>query len=135
MRHYYKKYIFLLFILIFSEYLIAQHKKNIDISGTWSYEVRNTPSGDYTGSIDLRKVNYKYEGEIVESNGMKYPLTVIEYKGDKLVFTSTVENTNSTFTCTFFGDSIKADIDVQGDDFQYKLKGKKVTPDKKKNAL
>jgi hypothetical protein len=113
------------FVLI-SGSLSAQTKKKTDFSGTWKYEVRDTPSGDFFGNIILKKVNEKYTGEIINDKGLKDSIHVTEHEGNKLVFTSQVEEADETFHCVFTGDSLHASIDVVGDNFNYQLRAKRV---------
>jgi hypothetical protein len=130
----YKFFSGFLSILFFFHSSFAQKKNNPDFSGTWAYEVRNTPSGDYSGNIILIKVNQQYTGNIINTAGMKDTIHVLESKGNKLVFTSDIEDAHETFSCTFFGDSVRADIKVEGDDFDYQLRGKKESAKKTQDA-
>jgi hypothetical protein len=102
-----------------------------DYSGAYKYEVRNTPSGDFFGTLTLRKEDDKYVGEIVNDKGRKFTVNFLRLRDDRLIFSSNVEDTNnSIFTCDFKGDSLRATIEVKGDDFLYKLRGKKVAANK-----
>jgi len=104
--------------------LSAEAQKNF--SGAYKYEVRNTPYGDYFGVLTLRKVGEKYEGEFVNNKGKKYPINFFKVRDNKMIFSSNIEDTdNSMVSCVFVGDSIKATIEVKGDNFLYKLNGEK----------
>jgi len=118
-------------LLVISASLSAQTKKKTDFSGSWKYEVRDTPSGDFFGNIVLKKVNGKYQGEIINDKGSKDSISVTSVTGNKMVFTSHVEQADETFNCVFTGDSLHADIDVVGDNFTYKLRAKRVAAQKK----
>lgn len=97
-----------------------------DYSGKYAYAIVDTPYGDYFGFIILQKKNNSYMGEIINEEGKKFDLNVIRSNGNRLIFKSNAEETNSLFYCEFFGDSIRANVEVKGDDFPYVLKGKKV---------
>jgi len=103
--------------------LIAQ--SSLDFSGKFSYAIVDTPYGDYFGHIVLRKKGESYEGEIVNDEGRKFDLKVLRTRGNVIVFKSNAEDTNSTFTCRLEGDSLKANVEVEGDTFLYKLRGKR----------
>jgi hypothetical protein len=103
----------------------AQSKKTADYAGTWNYEVKNTPSGDYFGKIILVKDKKTYKGEAINKAGIKFRFDLISIKSNKLIFSTNLENTNSTVTCIFKGNTMTADIKVAGDDFAYKMKAKR----------
>ena len=116
----------LIFVLFFfvSE-ANAQKKKATDYAGTWNYEVKDTPTGDYSGKIILVKDKQTYKGEAINKAGTKFRFDLVSMKGNKLVFSTNLEETNSTVNCTFKGNTMTADVKVAGDDFAYKMKGKK----------
>ena len=103
----------------------AQKKKIVNFSGTWNYEVKNTPSGDYFGRIILVKGKNTYKGEAINKAGIKFRFDLVSMKGNQLVFNTNLENTNSMVNCTFKGNSMTANVKVAGDDFAYKMKAKK----------
>lgn len=103
----------------------AQKKKAADFSGTWNYEVKNTPSGDYFGKIILVKDKKTYKGEAINKGGIKFRFDLVSIKGNQVVFNTNLENTNSIVNCTFKGNSMTANVKVAGDDFAYKMKAKK----------
>ena len=103
----------------------AQKKKASDFTGTWNYEVKDTPYGDYFGKIILVKDKKTYKGEAINKAGIKFRFDLVSMKGNKLVFSTNLEETNSTVNCTFKGNTMTADVKVAGDDFAYKMKGKK----------
>ena len=103
----------------------AQKKKAPDYAGTWNYEVRDTPTGDYSGKIILVKDKQTYKGEAINSAGTKFRFDLVSMKGNKLVFSTNLEETNSTVNCTFKGNTMTADVKVAGDDFAYKMVSKK----------
>jgi len=103
----------------------ALAQSNPDYSGSWGYEVKNTPYGNFYGTIFLIKAGSTYKGNVVNRAGKQYKLEVLRLKGNRLVFTSDVEETNSVFTCNFKGDSLLATVEVKGDNFLYKLKARK----------
>ena len=112
-------------LLLFVSSANAQKKKATDYAGTWNYEVKNTPSGDYSGKIILVKDKKTYKGEAINKAGIKYRFDLVSMKGNKLVFSTNLEETNSTVNCTFKGNTMTADVKVAGDDFAYKMKGKR----------
>jgi hypothetical protein len=116
-----------LILLQFSNTAFSQNpkKKKGDYSGTWAYEVKNTPSGNYSGKIILTKNQKIYNGEAINQAGVKYTFDFVEKKGEILTFRTNLEQTNSMVYCKFIGDSLRANIKVAGDDFAYKLKGKR----------
>ena len=103
----------------------AQMKKISNYAGTWNYEVKNTPSGDYFGKIILVKDKKTYRGEVINEAGIKFRFDLVSMKGNHLVFNTNLENTNSMVNCTFNGNTMTADVKVAGDDFAYKMKAKK----------
>ena len=104
----------------------AQNKKTSDFSGTWNYEVKNTPSGDYSGKIILVKDKKTYKGEAINKAGIKFRFDLVSMKGNQLVFNTFLENANSIVNCTFKGNTMTANVKVEGDDFAYKMKAKRL---------
>ena len=104
----------------------AQNKKASDFSGTWNYEVKNTPSGDYFGKIILVKDKKTYKGEAINKAGIKFRFDLVSMKGNQLVFSTNLEDTNSMVNCTFKGNTMTANLKVAGDDFAYKMKAKRL---------
>jgi hypothetical protein len=117
----------LLIFLQFSNSIFCQNfkKKKGDYSGTWMYEVKNTPSGNYSGKIILTKNQKIYNCVAINQAGIKYTFDFVEKKRDVLIFRTNLEETNSMVYCKFFGDSLRANVKVAGDDFPYKLKAKR----------
>ena len=103
----------------------AQKKKTSDYAGTWNYEVKDTPTGDYFGKIILVKNKKTYKGEAINKAGIKFRFDLVSMKGNKLVFSTNLEETNSMVNCTFKVNTMTADVKVAGDDFAYKMKGKR----------
>jgi hypothetical protein len=103
----------------------AQKKKASDYTGTWNYEVKSTPSGNYFGKIILVKDKKTYKGEAINKAGIKFRFDLVSMKGNQLVFSTNLENTNSIMNCTFKGNTMTAHVKVSGDDFDYKMKAKK----------
>lgn len=116
--------ILLITILVSTAILVAQ-KTQIDRSGRYHYKVLDTPYGDFSGWIILKKKKNSYEGEIINDEGRTFKMKVLKHKGDQLIFRTDLEDTNSLATCKFSGDSIFGHISVKGDDFPYLIKGKK----------
>ena len=104
----------------------SQNKKTSDFSGTWNYEVKNTPSGDYFGKIILVKDKKTYKGEAINKAGIKFRFDLVSMKGNQLVFNTFLENANSIVNCTFKGNTMTANVKVEGDDFAYKMKAKRL---------
>jgi hypothetical protein len=113
----------LLFIVLNAN---AQKKKALDYAGTWNYEVKDTPSGDYFGKIILVKEKKTYKGEAINKAGIKFRFDLVSMKGNQVVFNTNLENTNTIVNCTFKGNAMTADVKVAGDDFAYKMKAKKL---------
>ena len=103
----------------------AQKKKASDYTGTWNYEIKNTPTGDYFGKIILVKDKKTYKAQAINKAGIKYRFDLVSMKGNQLVFSTNLEETNSTVNCTFKGNAMTANVKVLGDDFAYKMKAKK----------
>ena len=103
----------------------AQKKKASDYTGTWNYEIKNTPTGDYFGKIILVKDKKTYKAQAINKAGIKYRFDLVSMKGNQLVFSTNLEETNSTVNCTFKGNAMTANVQVLGDDFAYKMKAKK----------
>ena len=103
----------------------AQKKKASDFAGTWNYEVKDTPTGDYFGKIILVKDKKTYKGEAINKAGIKFRFDLVSMKGNKLVFSSNLEQTNSMVNCVFKGNTMTADVKVAGDDFAYKMVSKR----------
>ncbi|SKC83345.1 hypothetical protein [Ohtaekwangia koreensis] len=121
-----KKTLFIICISLLSTAISYGQGQN-DFSGSWMYSVTDTPYGNFYGTIILNKSGETYNGKVVNKAGKQYTLDVLRVKGNRLVFSSNVEETNSIFNCSFKGDSVLATIEVKGDKFLYKLKGKKVS--------
>lgn len=98
----------------------------LDHSGKYAYAIVDTPYGDYSGFIILKKKDNTYQGEVINEEGIKYDLSVVRSSGNRIIFRSNIEETNSILHCEFFGDSIRANVEVKGDDFPYVLKGTKI---------
>lgn len=112
-------------IIFFVSTANAQSKKAPDYAGTWNYEVKNTPTGDYFGRIILIKDKKIYKGEAINKAGIKYRFDLVSMKGNQLIFSTNLEDTNSMVNCTFKGNTMTANVKVLGDDFAYKMKGKR----------
>ena len=121
----YKFFISVKLLVLWSLLTYGQPEPSGDLAGTWAYEIKETPYGDYYGDLILEKDDNTYQGKIVNDEGITYQIDVIRVKGNKMVFTSDVEDTDSMFSANFQGDSLNAVIEVKGDDFLYKLKGKR----------
>lgn len=103
----------------------AQNKKASDFTGTWNYEVKDTPLGDYFGKIILVKDKKTYKGEAINKAGIKFRFDLVSMKGNQLVFSTNLEDTNSMVNCTFKENTMTANVKVAGDDFAYKMKARK----------
>lgn len=112
-------------LLLFVSNANAQNKKASDFTGTWNYEVKDTPSGDYFGKIILVKDKKTYKGEAINKAGIKFRFDLVSVKGNQLVFSTNLEDTNSMVNCTFKGNTMTANVKVAGDDFAYKMKARK----------
>ena len=112
-------------LLLFVSNANAQKKKASNYAGTWNYEVKDTPTGDYSGKIILVKDKQTYKGEAINKAGIKFRFDLVSMKGNKLVFSTNLEETNSTVNCTFKGNTMTADVKVAGDDFAYKMVSKR----------
>jgi hypothetical protein len=115
-------------LLFFVSIANAQKKKAFDYAGTWNYEIKDTPSGDYFGKIILVKDKKTYKGEAINKAGIKFRFDLVSMKGNQLVFNTFLENVNSIVNCTFKGNTMTANVKVAGDDFAYKMKAKKLAP-------
>ncbi len=113
-------------LLLFVSNANAQKGKAPDYSGTWNYEVKDTPSGDYSGKIILVKNKKTYTGEAINKAGIKFRFDLVSMKGNQMTFSTNLENTNSTVNCTFKGNTMTANVKVAGDDFAYKMKAKRL---------
>lgn len=107
---------------------LAQGQDVSDFTGTWKYQVIDTPYGNFYGDLILEKVDDQYDGKFVNDKGREFSLTVLRVKGNKMIISSDIEETDSMLNCTFDGDQLKATVEVQGDDFLYKLEAKRATP-------
>jgi len=105
---------------------ITQAQTSEDYSGVWAYEVKDTPYGDYFGKMYLDKDGASYTGKFITSKEVEYKLKVVRVKGGRMLITSDIEETNSTISGTFDGDSLKATVEVEGDGFLYTMKAKRV---------
>lgn len=120
------KVIALLIVLFGFSFSLLGQDMAADISGRYAYSVVDTPYGDFFGWIILRKNGNTYKGEIIDEEGKQSQLKVIRSQGTQLEFRSNLEDSKSLFICSFFGDSVWAEVRVDKDDFKYILKGKKV---------
>lgn len=112
-------------LFFFASEANAQKKKTSDYAGTWNYEVKDTPTGDYSGKIILVKDKQTYKGEAINKAGTKFRFDLVSMKGNKLVFSTNLEETNSMVNCTFKVNTMTADVKVAGDDFAYKMVSKR----------
>jgi len=116
----------ILIVLTFFAFMAVGQSVINDYTGKYQYSVLDTPYGDFFGHLILRKTGQQYEGEIINGEGKKFNVNVIRVRNNTIVFKSNIEETNSILSCRFVGDSIHANVEVQGDKFLYVLKGKKI---------
>ena len=115
----------LIIVLLFFGSHNASAQNSQDFSGEWVYQVKETPYGDFYGTIFLNKSNSEYSGKIINKAGREFTLEVLKAKGSRMIILSNIEDSNATLTCTFKEDILNATVEVEGDDFLYKLEGKK----------
>lgn len=122
--------IFLFFLLLTSlitSPILAQKEVPIDYSGIWTYDVKETPYGEFTGTFSLSKKEDTYEGKIYNSEGKEFDLTIVRFRGNRMTIQSNIEEANSTFSGFFDGNTFVARGEIEGDDFIYKLVAKRKT--------
>ncbi len=95
-----------------------------DYSGLWRYEVKDTGDGTYTGIMDLRYSPDGYTGKM-KSEGGEWPIKVVEFDDDRILFTTTAEGFDSKITGSFEGKEFVGSVAVDGDDQVYIIRAKR----------
>lgn len=116
-----KNSIFLILILT-SITLSAQTETTISTI-TYSYSIIDTPYGDYFGKIVIMNEEKRKTCKLIVDDGMKYEIKIIQFDDRQLVFRAFIERTKMLFCCKLVGDSIKGNVKIKGDNFNYILKG------------
>lgn len=101
-------FLFLFTFLTLTAYSAEQH------IGSWSYEVLNTPSGDYLGEMIIEKNGERYAGRL-KSNSGSYELLILKMEADSLVFQTHAEGFQILIAGVFNNDEYKAKVEVMGD--------------------
>lgn len=112
--------------LLFTAYGNSLYGQQPDFSGTYKYELKDTPYGNFAGQITLQKQNESYKGEIVNDKGVKFTANVVRLNGNRIVIATNIEYSDAMLSGYFQGDSLIAKIEVKGDKFLYKFNAKKV---------
>lgn len=90
----------------------AQSNGKADVSGSWEYEVV-TPDGDYRGTMEIKKADGKYVGNLV-AGGQKTPLKNLKIDGSKMTCSVYAEGYNCNISGEFNADGFKGGVEVEG---------------------
>lgn len=101
---------FILFFLWTTTLLFAQKAVNKDYTGTWEYEVLNTPSGDYFGQLILSQSNGNYQGVVHTQRGKKAFARIVKMDGDSLVLFTNAEGFFSFIKGAFKGLTFEGEV-------------------------
>ncbi|MBW8686004.1 hypothetical protein [Chitinophaga rhizophila] len=92
-----------------------------DFSGTYKYEVKDTPYGNFAGSIKLAKGKEGYKVEIVNNKGEQFSARIVHLRDTRIILATNFEHSDAMLYGYFKGDSLSARIEAKGDPFLYKL--------------
>jgi hypothetical protein len=96
-----------------------------DFSGTYNYEIRDTPYGDFSGKIILQKQKEGYKINIVNNKGEQFNARIIRLKNNRIVLATNFEHADAMLYGYFQGDILSARVEAKGDAFLYKLIARK----------
>lgn len=87
-----------------------------DFIGSWSYEVLNTPNGDYRGELNIAKDGDAYSGFIMTGE-QKTTLRNVKVTDGVLSFGLYVEDAYVTVKLEYEGNKLKGRVNAQGEYF------------------
>lgn len=99
--------------------------QDTDFSGTYRYEMRDTPYGDFAGKIILKKEKGNYKIEMINNKGEQFSARVVRLKGNRIVLSTNFEYADATLYGYFQEDALSARIEAKGDPFLYKFIARK----------
>ncbi|UCJ05006.1 hypothetical protein KTO58_15005 [Chitinophaga pendula] len=99
--------------------------QDTDFSGTYQYEMKNTPYGDFMGKIILKKEKETYRIEVVNNKGEQFSARIIRLKGNRIVMATNFEYADATLYGYFRENALSARIEAKGDPFLYKFIARK----------
>ncbi len=103
-----KTFLSLLFLFL-TTFLFSQQKIT-DYTGTWDYQVLNTPSGDYFGQLIISKKDGIYHGVIHTKRGEKAIAKIKKMEGDSVILSTNVEGFFSFLKGSFKGTIIEGEV-------------------------
>ena len=92
-----------------------------DHSGTYTYDVKHTPYGDFAGRIVVEKEKKGYKVAIINDKGENFNAVVTRQKSNRIVLNTNFEHMDAVLYGYFKVDKLIARIEGKGDPFLYKL--------------
>ena len=92
-------------------------------AGNYEFLVKDTPDGDYTGTLTIRKGDNGYEGKLF-IEGTNYEILNLQIENNKMTGNFTFQYMNLFFEAKFTGENIAGFIFADGQGFE--LTGTKV---------
>lgn len=116
-----------LWVLLIHHYDVCAQRLGTSFLGKWKYEIKETPFGEFSGLITFESDDQgQLSGKIVNHHGTAFFIKPIRVKTNRFVFYSNFENSDTTFFCNLYADSLTAFIEVKGDTFLYVLSAKRI---------
>ncbi|MEL7120082.1 MAG: hypothetical protein AAFO07_11595, partial [Bacteroidota bacterium] len=104
-------------LILFSTFYISLCPAQ-NFVGKWKYQVLNTVSGDYFGTLEIEQIQDDYSGFFKTSTGL-YPAKITLLSGDSLLINAGVEGFITSFIGQCKGDTLTANVHVLGDENNY----------------
>ena len=92
-------------------------------AGNYEFLVKDTPDGDYTGTLTIRKGDNGYEGKLF-TEGTNYEILNLQIENNKMTDNFTFQYMDLSFEAKFTGENIAGFIFADGQGFE--LTGTKV---------
>ena len=92
-------------------------------AGNYEFLVKDTPDGDYTGTLTIRKGDNGYEGKLF-TEGTNYEILNLQIENNKMTSNFTFQYMDLSFEAKFTGENIAGFIFADGQGFE--LTGTKV---------
>ena len=92
-------------------------------AGNYEFLVKDTPDGDYTGTLTIRKGDNGYEGKLF-TEGTNYEILNLQIENNKMTGNFTFQYMDLSFEAKFTGENIAGFIFADGQGFE--LTGTKV---------
>ena len=86
-------------------------------TGDYEFLVKDTPDGDYTGTMTIRKVDNDYEGKLF-TEGTNYEIFNLQIENNEMTGNFTFQYMDLFFEAKFTGDNIAGFIFADGQSFE-----------------